>query len=60
MDLTDWERRVLENAREVYDHGEGIATFKVTNETGKRMWKAEITLTSRGEEKFLDKGDPIA
>lgn len=51
MTPEEWDDVILKGSKEVWDHGEGIAIFKVTNETGKRMWKVELTKVIRGVDK---------
>lgn len=54
-----WEEKVLENAREVWEHGEGIVTFRVFKENNIKQWKAEMTKTYRSLNFPLDKIESI-
>lgn len=44
----DWEEKLLERARELYEHGEGELTFRVRIPQGKRK-KSKQVIVSGGQ-----------
>jgi len=51
----DWEEKLLERARELYEHGEGELTFRIRIPQGRRKKSKEVIISGGQTTRWAEK-----